>query len=180
MVNAAAKSNTISNDRLDIFEMAVTLNPEELRNTGFIVDRWKLHFEFLYGVVDIEALASGLEPSKMPETQMHKIYKGNGAWKDSHLNIRATEYRHDHNKYDEFSERVKAARKICYFNYLAKNDPAIGEYFLDRRYNFMNAENGEDEALNEAAKVIEMYDRLVSELTIRVTERAEANKAKTV
>lgn len=157
------------NELLSNFEATVMLNKEEFEQVAFTVERWKLHVEYLYGDVSVADLIDGNTAPK----QNGKVYMTGHARRDSWKSIAAVEYRHDHDKYSEYSERLSVARKICYFNYLAKSDPAIRETFLDRKYRIKDTEVSTDEALEEAARLINFYDQMVADLTIRIKNRKE-------
>lgn len=165
--NDATMNDQSYNNLLDVFEETVAYNKEEFEQVAFVVDKWKLHVEFLYGDVSVADLIDGNNKPK----KSGKVYMTGHARRDAWRNIAAVEYRHDHDKYSEYSERLGVARKICYFNYLAKSDPAINAAFLDRKYNIKDTDVSIEDALKEAARLIDLYDRMVADLTIRLKER---------
>lgn len=163
---------------LDVLEMGIALNKKEFQEVQDKVDTWKMHYEFLYGREDLSATLSGSTPHSVKSSG--EVYKYGKPYEDARLNIAAADYRADHDKHDEWAERLKAARKVCYFNRVCRTDPAIRGQFLDRKYRITDTEENLSTALADAALVIARYDEMVADMTARNTARMEMVGAKAI
>lgn len=79
----------------------------------------------------------------------------------NNANLAAAIYRADNDIHDLQKEAGEVAWAICKFNTMAKMDPAIGEGFLERRYNFRASREGTntDSAYAESLALIDLYDK---------------------